>query len=130
MKILVIDDDTRLLSEIGIILKRNGYTVDCIDNADDAISILESNSYDFVLVDYRMPEHDGLWFLQNASLPKHTKSLLVTSYADRDMIRQMFREGISGYVMKPFDEDQLLTHLKFHSIQHASLENDNQPEAK
>ncbi|MEI6970382.1 MAG: response regulator [bacterium] len=118
MRVLVVDDDVRLLAETGRILTRNGHSVDCIDNAKAAVEITKRNCYDFVLVDYRMPEHDGIWFLRNAALPRRTKALLVTSLADGTVIRQMFGAGVSGYVLKPFDETELLCHLKFHSEDH------------
>jgi len=125
MRILAIDDDRRLLEEINKILSRNGHSVDCIDNAQDAVSILGSNKYDFVLVDYRMPEHDGFWFMKNAPLPRKTKTLLVTSYIDKDVVWQMFNAGISGYMVKPFNESELLWHLEFHSNNHKDLQNIN-----
>ena len=120
MNILLIDDDTRLLAEVERILARNGHTVTCADNADDGAAMAASNRYDFVLVDYRMPKHDGMWFLRNASISRRTKTLLVTSYVDRKVIQQMFNAGISGYVMKPFDESELLRHLEFHSNGHVN----------
>lgn len=115
MKILVVDDDRMLLEEIGRILNRNGHSTDCVDNATDAVAMLGNSRYDFVLLDYRMPEHDGAWFLKNAPLSRPTRTLLMTSYVDRDVIKQMFDAGISGYVMKPFDEEELLRHLDFYS---------------
>lgn len=115
VKILVVDDDKRLLEEMGRILTRNGHSVDCADSADGALPMVASKLYDFIFVDYRMPEHDGMWFMKNAAIPRHTKTLLVTSYIERNVVKQMFGAGISGYVSKPFDENELLLHLKFHS---------------
>ena len=115
MRILVVDDDRRLLEQIHAMLTRNGHSVDCADNAARAVVMVGSTPYDFVLIDYRMPEHDGFWFMKNVSLPRKTKTLLVTSYVDRNVIKQMFNAGISGYVVKPFDESELLRHLEFHS---------------
>lgn len=115
MRILVVDDDRRLLAEVEGILKRNGHSADCAGSADDAAALVATNRYDFALVDYRMPGHDGAWFLKNAALPPQTKVLLVTSYVDKDVVREMFSAGIAGYISKPFDENELLTHLRFHS---------------
>ena len=115
MKVLVIDDDTRLLTEVSRILTGSGHSADCVDNADDAVAMVEAGRYDFVLVDYRMPKHDGAWFMSHAKIPRRTKVLLVTSYIDRNVVSQMFHAGISGYVMKPFDGKELLMHLEFHS---------------
>ena len=115
MKILVIDNDTRLLDEARQILVRNGHFADCVNNADDAVTTVRENYYDFVLVERRMPGHDGLWFLKNASIPRYTKILLITSRVSAPVIVRMFKAGISGYVMKPLDENELLQHLQFHS---------------
>lgn len=115
MKILVIDDDKRLLAEVARMLAGNGHSADCVDNADDALAMVKANHYDFVLVDYRMPEHDGIWFLKNARLPRSTKALVVTSFVESGTIRKMFNAGVTGYVTKPFDEEELIRHLDFHS---------------
>ena len=84
-------------------------------SAKEGITRTESGKFDFVLVDYRMPECDGLWFMRNVCLPKLTKALLVSSYLDRKSINKMFTAGVSGYISKPFDEDELMKHLEFHS---------------
>ena len=115
MKILAIDDDARLLAEIGKILVRHGHDVDAATSATAGIARLKRNMYDFILVDYRMPEHDGMWFMRHAAIPRHTKVLLVSSLIETNLVREMSRAGISGYVMKPFDEEELLRHLALHS---------------
>lgn len=115
MHVLVVDDDRNLLDEVAAILKRNGHSADCADTAAQGVGMVEKGHYDFVLVDYRMPEHDGLWFMKNVKLPRGTKALLVTSLVDRDVIRTMFAAGASGYIIKPFDEDELIRNLAFFS---------------
>ena len=115
MKILVIDNNIKVLAEIGQMLYRNGHSADCIDNADDAVTMVETNYYDFILVERQIPGHDGLWFMKNASIPQYTKILLITSHIAGPTIVRMFKAGISGYVIRPFDESELLRHLRFHS---------------
>ena len=116
MNILVVDDDKELLAAVERILTRNGHSVDCSDNAAAAVKMAAANRYDFVLVDYRIPEHNGIWFLQNASLPRSTRALLMTAFTDGNVIGRMFGVGISGYIAKPFDETELLRHIDFHSV--------------
>lgn len=115
MRILFIDDDKELGSEVVEILKRNGHKAEHVATAREGLPKAESSDLDFVLVDYRMPEYDGLWFMKNVHLPPKTKALLVTSHTDQKKIKSMFDAGVSGYVIKPFDEDELLWHLDFHS---------------
>ena len=115
MKILAIDDDARLLAEVENILVRHGHDVHAVTSATEGIAHLKDNVYDFVLVDYRMPEHDGMWFMRHAAVPRGTKVLLVSSLIESNLVREMSKEGISGYVMKPFDEEELVHHLALHS---------------
>ena len=70
------------------------------------------NQYDVVLLDYWMPEHNGLWFINNATLPRRTKTLLMTAYAGGKFIKRLLDAGISDYVPKPFDEAELICHLE------------------
>ena len=115
MKILALDDDKFLLSILEDMLNRNDNQVVCIDNAKQAIAMVQNDHYDFVLVDYKMPGNDGIWFMENANLPRHTKVILMTAYADRNLINKMFTLGISGYIIKPFDEEELIRNMTFHS---------------
>ncbi len=116
MKILIVDDDIDILRSLEKMLVDHGHGVDSSDNAETAVAMAEKEHYDFVLVDYKMPNKDGSWFVKNAELPPTTKILLVTAYADKKIIRKMFKLGVSGYVIKPFDAEELLRHLAYHSI--------------
>lgn len=115
MKILAIDDDVNVLDTIERMLADTEHIVDCYQKADDAVGAAQEGDYDFMLVDYKMPDRDGIWFMRNTTVPAKTKSLLVTAYANQDIIQEMFKLGISGYIIKPFDRDELLRHLDFHS---------------
>ena len=114
MRILILDDDTELLSALKRILDDHGHDVDCADNAEKAAEMVVDTVYDLLLVDYKMPGHDGIWFMQNAKLPRKTKVLLCTAYANRDVIKKMFDLGACGYLIKPFDEAEVLRNLEFH----------------
>lgn len=115
MKILVLDDDAALLKALKNILVMNDHDVDCCDNAKEAIGKVAVNEYDFILVDYKMPENDGIWFMENAEIPKKTTVLLSTAFANREVINRMFDLGASGYLIKPYDEDELIRNLEFYS---------------
>jgi CheY-like chemotaxis protein len=115
MKILALDDDQLFLDSLKRMLNVLGHEVDCAEAAPDAIDMLSSTTYDFILVDYKMPEKDGIWFMKNATIPKSTKALLMTAYLNREVINQMMSLGACGYVVKPFEKDELKEHLEFHS---------------
>ena len=115
MKVLIVDDDSVLLEAVKDMLVDSGYEVDCSNSAREAVGMVESVKYDYILVDYRMPKDDGIWFMENAKISPSTKVLLMTAYLNRDVINKMFSLGASGYIVKPFDEEELITHLQFHS---------------
>ena len=116
MKILIVDDDETVLESLKRCLVKHDHEVDCALTAREAVGKVGEASYDFALVDYRMPGEDGVWFMRNAKLPAETKVLLITANVNRKVIKTMFDAGASGYLIKPFDEDELLKHIDFHSV--------------
>lgn len=115
MKILILDDDKALLSALKEMLSRHDNVIECSDNPPEAVKLVESGEYDFVLVDYKMPDNDGLWFMKNVRLPRKTKAILMTAYVNREIINKMFALGACGYLIKPFDENEVFRHLSFYS---------------
>lgn len=97
-----------------MMLTIRGWEVTSCTSAAEGIKKLAKGDFDLVLLDYKMPEHDGMWFMKNAQIPKGTKVLLMTAFVNRQTINDMFKLGVSGYVIKPFDEKELVKHLDFH----------------
>jgi two-component system OmpR family response regulator len=114
MRILLMDDDRQLLDSLRQMLEQHDHEVHCADSARRAVEMAQDVTYDIVLADYRMPGEDGVWFMKNAKLPRRTKVLLCMAYANRDVINKMFELGASGYLIKPFDEAEVLRNLEFH----------------
>ena len=115
MRILILDDDWELLEITAKVLATAGHEADCSNNARQAVQMVTQKSYDFVLVDYKMPDNDGVWFMKNANLPRSTKTLLITAFVNRDIIKKMFALGASGYLIKPFDDEELLRHINYYN---------------
>ena len=111
MKILVLDDHAAFRDEVVKMLIRNGHEAHGVSMATSALSMIEGGDYDFVLVDYNMPIHDGLWFMRNLPQPCRTKALLMTAHVNQQVIDTMLKNGVSGYVIKPFAEEALLNGL-------------------
>jgi DNA-binding response OmpR family regulator len=117
VRILILDDSDMLRSAVANMLRAMGYEVDSIAAAAEAVRMVEKTEYDFILVDYMMPVNDGIWFMKNAKLPRKTKVLLMTAYTDNNVITEMFKLGAVGYIIKPFDCEDLARHLDFHKGQ-------------
>lgn len=114
MKILVIDDDVGMLKALKELLGAYGHDVACARTAQKGLDA-DPNSFDFVLLDYKMPQHDGCWFMKKAKIGRDTRVLLITAYVNKDVIKNMFTLGVSGYLIKPFDADDLIRHIEFFS---------------
>ena len=107
MRVLVVDDEQMILTAMQRLL-RDSCAVDCAGGAIEAMEKVKQVDYDFVLLDYMMPNHDGRWFMRNCQFPSKTKIILVTGYANKELVRQMFELGISGYMVKPITREEVL----------------------
>lgn len=112
MRILIVDDDSGMLNALKELLGAYGHEVVCADTAAKGLEA-DPNSFDFVLLDYKMPQHDGGWFMENAKIGRGTRVLLITAYVNKDVIKRMFSLGVSGYLIKPFDAEDLMRHIDF-----------------
>lgn len=113
MKVLVLDDDDDLTEALCQILATRNLAVDRSASAPQAVELVKENHYDLILLDFALPQHDGIWFMRNAKLPRTTKVLLITGHIERKMINAMFELGACGYMIKPFDEEELVRNLNF-----------------
>ena len=117
MKIMLLDDEEPLLKSLSRMITLLGHEVQCFQSPSAAAEAIEEEEYDFAFVDYLMPERDGIWFMSNARIPRKTKVMLMTAFVSRSVISRMFELGVCGYMIKPFDEDELRRHIEFHSSQ-------------
>ena len=115
MRILLLDDEITVLKALKGILTHMGHTVDGVAEAATAVESVAANEYDVIFVDFKMPVHDGIWFMKNADIPRSTRVLLLTAYVNRTVINEMFSLGVRGYLIKPVDEKELRAHLDFHA---------------
>ena len=117
-RILFIDDEREALDSYRRMLV-NRCDVDCADSAESGLTMLNESEYDFVFIDYMMPIHDGAWFMEKVNAPKTTKILLLTAHTNRPIVNGMFKHGISGYLTKPVDKEEILHHIEYHSEKRA-----------
>jgi CheY-like chemotaxis protein len=112
--VLILDDDPGIRQSLTHTLESHAYNVTCACSADEATQHIEKQHFDLVLLDFAMPEHDGKWFMKNAGLTKKTKVLLITGYVNRELINSMFSLGVSGYLIKPIDEEMLMHNIQYY----------------
>ena len=111
ISILIVDDEESVRNSLNDWFTDDGYYVKTAENAKRALAVLESEEFDIVLADLKMPGMDGLEMLKRIkSLNKDTIVIVMTAFATVDTAVKALKDGAYDYVTKPFDPDDL-SHL-------------------
>ncbi len=117
INILVVDDNLENLKVVGNFLKEQGYRIALAFDGKSALSIIENNPIDMVLLDIMMPEMDGFEVCRQIKSKKEIANIPVIFLSAKnnteDVIRG-FELGGADYVTKPFVRSELLMRVKNH----------------
>src|SRR5438445_12770178 len=112
MRILVVEDEPRLLRNLAKALREEGYAVDTAETGDAGLFKAESYNYDAVVLDIMLPRLDGWEVLARLRKEKQTPVLMLTARdAPKDRVRGL-DTGADDYLVKPFDLSELLARLR------------------
>ncbi len=126
ISILIVDDEESVRSSLYNWFIEDDYRVDCAEDAKKALSILESDSFDIVLADIKMPGMDGLEMLKRIkSFRKDAIVIVMTAFATVDTAVQALKDGAFDYITKPFDPDDL-SHLIRNASKQITLIEENE----
>ncbi|MBT2643699.1 response regulator transcription factor [Bacillus sp. ISL-41] len=110
--ILLVDDETRMLDLLALYLTPLGYNCIKKTSGSEAISFLEDDNADLVLLDVMMPEMDG-WETCN-EIRKHwdIPVIMLTARSEKPDIVRGLKIGADDYITKPFDEGELVARIE------------------
>src|SRR5262245_55853687 len=112
MRVLIVEDEPRLLRNLAQALREAGYAVDTADAGDDGLFKAESYDYDAIVLDVMLPRLDGWELLERLRRRKQTPVLMLTARdAHQDRVRGL-DTGADDYLIKPFDLPELLARLR------------------
>ena len=113
MKILFAEDDRDLNTAVKTLLERSGYQVDAVYDGETALDFAESGGYDGMILDWMMPEMDGVQALQKmrAKGIRVPCLLLTAKDAVEDRVAGL-DAGADDYLSKPFDASELLARVR------------------
>lgn len=111
MKILVVDDDEKIVELVSIHLTREGYRVMKANNGNEALQIIEDELPDLAVVDVMMPEMDG-YTLTKEFRTMDIPVLLLTAKGELVDKEKGFLAGSDDYVVKPFEPKELLFRIQ------------------
>ena len=113
--ILTVDDSKSIRQMVAFTLRDAGHEVTEAVDGQEALDIAKGRTFDLVLSDINMPRLDGIGLIKELrSLPsfKFTPILTLTTEAGAERKQQGKAAGATGWLVKPFDPDQLLATIK------------------
>jgi two-component system OmpR family response regulator len=112
MRLLIVEDEPRLLRSLAKALREEGYAVDTADNGEDGLFKAETCNYDVVLLDAMLPALDGWQVLERLRRKRLTPVLMLTARdAPQDRVRGL-DTGADDYLVKPFDLHELFARVR------------------
>lgn len=107
-KILVIDDEQSMRDFLSIMLKKEGHDVVAAENGSDALKAVQTEIFDLVISDVRMPGLDGIDVLKTVKeVSPETVVIMVTAYATAETAVEAMKLGAYDYITKPFKVDEI-----------------------
>lgn len=126
-RLLVVDDEPRLLKAVGVTLSKEGFDVTTARSGAEALVRINESIPDLIVSDVRMPGLDGQQLAR--SIRSHPRTELIpivflTAKDDRKDRLAGLRSGIDAYLTKPFDPEELIAVIQniLHRVERTSAE--------
>lgn len=112
MKILLVEDDQKISNFIGKGLKEELFNVDTAFNASDGLYLCGLYTYDIIILDWMLPDMDGLIFIEKLREDRnHTPILMLTAKGDLEDRVAGLERGADDYMTKPFAFRELIARV-------------------
>ena len=112
MKILVVDDEAMIREVIKEYCAANHFTTDEAASGKEALNKLQTNTYDFMVLDIMMPEMDGYTLLEELPKENRIPTLVLSARGEEFDKLRGFELGIDDYLTKPFSPKELIARIK------------------
>ncbi len=113
MRILLAEDEKSMSKALTVILTKNNYSVDAVNNGEDALSYIMTGDYDLAILDVMMPKMDGFEVVKNIrakgiAIPV----MMLTAKSQIDDKVEGLDLGANDYLTKPFESRELLARIR------------------
>jgi CheY-like chemotaxis protein len=113
LSILVVDDEASICLLLRDVLTRFGHQVETCQDGTKAVELASQQEFDLVFLDIRMPGMSGLEALRNLrELRPNTAFVMITGYAQTDVMEECLRSGAAACLSKPFSISQVVKVLQ------------------
>lgn len=111
LKILLVDDDADTRQLVSMIIEKAGHKIQTTGHGQAALTLLEHESFDIILLDIMMPEIDGLNVLEAIRRVSSAPVIMLTALSDAGIMEQSYFMGADDYIVKPFSMSKLLERI-------------------
>jgi signal transduction histidine kinase len=112
--VVIIDDDIQILELVDLILSKRGYQVFTASTARNGMEIIADRLPELVLLDYMMPEMDGLTALREIRTRfPNSYVVMFTGKGNEEIAVELMKGGASEYILKPFNNRDLVERLDY-----------------
>ena len=109
MKILVVDDEDIVLESCQAVFELEGFEVMLVPSTDKAIEAMKNDNFALLLIDVKMPKHDGMYLMEKIKEQWPNIPIIVMSgYYTTETIKEAFKMGAANFIAKPFEPDELV----------------------
>lgn len=106
---LIVDDDQSVLRNFSRLLRENGYEVQAIETGREALGLVDRQSFDIVLIDFKLPDIDGAELIEKIrGKTRKAITIMITGFPTTDLENKVVDLDIDAYVVKPVKPDELL----------------------
>lgn len=125
-KVLIVDDNAVLCDVLTQVLNEDGYTAHTALTAEDALERMNRDPYELLLVDIKLPGMSGIDLLREArTRAPGTDVVTITSYASMETAVEAIRLGARDYLIKPFDQLEIVTRVVNRIFERRRIETEN-----
>lgn len=112
-KILIADDEKPIRDSLKMVLDEEGYFTDVAADGEEALQKIESENFDIIITDIKMPKLDGMQVLESASkISPESFFIIMTAYASVKTAIEALRYGAYDYLIKPVEFDDVIIRIK------------------
>ncbi len=112
-RVLIVDDEENMRHMLQVMLQKAGYVAQVAADGLEGLEQMAEKDFDFVLCDVRMPQMDGMAFLEKSRQMRPDQTVIMMSaYGTMDSALEAIKIGAYDYISKPFKQDEVLLTLK------------------
>ncbi|QYM79653.1 response regulator transcription factor [Horticoccus luteus] len=113
MRLLIVEDSSRLQRTLAMAFRRSGYAVDVAGDGEEGLWLAELNDYDAIVLDLMLPKRDGIDVLRTLRTRGRTTHILLLTARDTVADRVAgLADGADDYLVKPFALEELLARVQ------------------